>query len=236
MNASEFASFSNDAYTAAGQTPYSKFANPASLGKGTDWQTAVLRTAPIRNYQLTLSGGSDKNQYLFSAGYLKQDGTIINSVFDRYSLRVNLDNQVTSHLKIGNSLNLTRSFNEALPNNDKFGGIVAQAIRRSPTLPIYDANGGWGGPDALDLPYLGQTANPVRIALLNNNRTERIRALGNMYVELEAVKDLYVRTSLGIDYLLTNTDSFSPTWTEGVLASTIASESAAKSTLANIMS
>src|SRR6185295_19719350 len=108
---------------------------------------------------------------------------------------IKLDNQITSHLKIGNSLNLTRTYNEALPNNDKFGGIVAQAIRRSPTLPIYDANGGWGGPDALDLPYLGQTANPVRIATLNDNRTERIRGLGNIYLELEVLKDLFVRTS-----------------------------------------
>jgi len=235
MNASEFASFSNDAYTAAGQTPYSKFADPASLGKGTDWQNAVLRTAPIQNYQLTLSGGTDKNQYLFSAGYLKQDGIIIGSVFDRYSLRLNLDNQVTSHLKIGNSLNLTRTYNEALPNNDKFGGIVAQAIRRSPTLPIYDANGGWGGPDAQDLPYLGQIGNPVRIATLNNNPTERIRGLGNLYLELETIKDLFVRTSLGIDYLLTNNTSFTPTWTEGVMENTIPVSNATKNTLANIM-
>jgi TonB-linked SusC/RagA family outer membrane protein len=236
MNASEYASFSNDAYSAAGQPPFSRFANPESLGEGTNWQNSIFRTSPIQNYQFTLSGGNDKNQYLVSTGYLKQDGTIIGSVFDRYSLRLNLDNQITSRLKFGNSLNISRTYNLALPNNDKFGGIVAQAIRRSPTLPIYDANGGWGGPDAQELPYLGQTANPVRMALLNNNKTERIRALGNMYLELEVIRDLYLRTSLGIDYLLTNTDSFSPTWTEGVLASTIASESAAKSTLANIMS
>jgi TonB-linked SusC/RagA family outer membrane protein len=236
MNASEYASFSNDAYAAANQPPFSKFANPASLGTGTNWQDAIFRTAPIQNYQFSLSGGSDKNQYLISTGYLKQDGTIIGSVFDRYSLRVNLDNKITSRLKIGNSLTLSRTYNEALPNNDKFGGIVAQAIRRSPTLPIYDANGGWGGPDALDLPYLGRTANPVRIALLNDNRTERIRGLGNMYVELEVIRDLYLRTSLGIDYLLTNNNSFGPTWKEGVLDNNIPYASATKNTLANIMS
>jgi TonB-linked SusC/RagA family outer membrane protein len=236
MNASEYARFSNDAYAAANQPAFSKFANPASLGTGTNWQDAIFRTAPIQNYQFSLSGGSDKNQYLISTGYLKQDGTIIGSVFDRYSLRVNLDNQITSRLKIGNSLTLSRTYNEALPNNDKFGGIVAQAIRRSPTLPIYDANGGWGGPDALDLPYLGQTANPVRIALLNDNRTERIRGLGNMYVELEVIRDLYLRTSLGIDYLLTNNNSFGPTWKEGVLENNIPYASATKNTLANIMS
>src|SRR5258708_5717182 len=236
MNASEYASFSNDAYSAAGQPTFSKFANPASLGEGTNWQNAIFRAAPIQNYQFTLSGGNDKNQYLVSTGYLKQDGTIIGSVFDRYSLRVNLDNQITSRLKFGNSLTISRTYNQALPNNDKFGGIVAQAIRRSPTLPIYDANGGWGGPDAQELPHLGQTANPVRIALLNNNQTERIRALGNMYLELEVIKDLYLRTSLGIDYLLTNINSFSPTWTEGVLANTIPVANATKNTLANIMS
>jgi len=60
------ASFTNDAYTAAGQTPYSKFANPASLGKvQTGRPPRFCETAPIRNYQLTLSGGSDKVNICF---------------------------------------------------------------------------------------------------------------------------------------------------------------------------
>jgi len=93
---------------------YSKFANPASLGERYRLAGRGFANCTDSKFiSLTLSGGSDKSQYLFSAGYLKQDGIIINSVFDRYSLGLNLDNQVTSHLKIGNSLNLTRSSTSA---------------------------------------------------------------------------------------------------------------------------
>jgi len=237
LNASEYAAYSNDARTAAGLGTHAKFANPSSLGEGTDWQDAIFRTAPIQNHQLSLSGGSEKSQYYISTGYMNQQGIIIGSSFSRYSLRLNLDNKVTSWLKIGNSLNLSRSYNQSLTNNngDRYAGIVAQALRRSPTLGIHTDDGGWAGPDASDLPFVGTINNPVMLATLNNEPNERIRALENFNVEIKLHKDLTFQTNLGVDYILTNYNRFRPTFTEGALGNNKPEATSTKNTLSNLL-
>jgi TonB-linked SusC/RagA family outer membrane protein len=237
MNATEYASFSNDARTAAGLPTHTKFANPASLGEGTNWQDAIFRTAPLQNHQLSLSGGNDKSQYYFSAGYMKQEGIIIGSSFDRYSFRLNLDNEITSWLKLGNSLTISRTYNQSLTNNngDRYSGIVAQALRRSPTLGIHTADGGWAGPDASDLSFVGTINNPVMLATLNNEPNERIRGLGNIYAEVNLLKNLTFKTSLGLDYILTNFDRFRPSFTEGALGNNKPEATATKSTFSNVL-
>jgi TonB-dependent starch-binding outer membrane protein SusC len=237
MNAVEYAQFSNDARFAAGLETHTKFSNPNSLGEGTDWQDAIFRSASMQNHQLSLSGGNDNTQYYFSAGYMKQDGIIIGSSFDRYSFRLNLDNKVNSWLKVGNSLTVSRTYNQSLTNNngDRYAGIVAQALRRSPTLDIYTADGGWAGPDASDLPFVGTINNPVMLATLNHEPNERIRALGNIYAEAVLLKDLTLRTNIGVDYLLTNFNRFRPSFTEGALGNNKPEAASTKSTLANIL-
>lgn len=238
MNAAEYASFSNESRVAAGQPVHPGFTNPSALGEGTDWQDAIFRTAPTQNYAVSVSGGSEKSQYFISGSYLSQDGIIIGSKFNRYSLRINLDNQVTDRIKFGNSLTLSRTHNMSLTNGngDKFSGIVAQAIRRSPTLPIYNADGSWAGPDATDRPIVGDIPNPLRVAITNNNPNERLRALGNVYGELLLAPGLSFRSNLGIDYILTNFNRFRPSYVEGVLQNNIPEAFSSKSTLANVLS
>ena len=237
MNASEYAAYSNDARNASALSTSSKFTNPSSLGKGTDWQDEIFRTAPLQNYQLSLSGGSEKNQYYISAGYMKQDGIIIGSTFDRYSLKLNLDNKVTDWLKIRNSLTLSRSYNQSLTNNngDRYAGIVAQALRRSPTLGVYNADRSWAGPDESDTPFVGTINNPVMLATLNYEPNERLRALENFAIEVKLHKTLTFQTSLGVDYILTNFDRFRSTFEEGALSNNKAESTSTKSTLSNLL-
>lgn len=237
MDATAYARFSNDARSAAALGTHAKFSNPNTLGAGTDWQDAIFRSAPIQNHQLSLSGGNDKTQYYLSAGYMKQDGIIIGSSFDRYSFRLNLDNKVNTWLKVGNSLTISRTYNQSLTNNngDRYAGIVAQALRRSPTLGIYAADGGWAGPDASDLPFVGTINNPVMLATLNNEPNERIRALGNIYAEANILKNFTFRTNVGVDYLLNNFNRFRPSFTEGALGNNKPEAVSTKSTLANIL-
>lgn len=237
LNASEYAAYSNDARTAAGLATSDKFTNPSALGEGTDWQDAIFRTAALQNYQLSLSGGSENNQYYISAGYMKQDGIIIGSTFDRYSLKLNLDNKVTNWLKLRNSLTLSRSYNQSLTNNngDRYTGIVAQALRRSPTLGIYNDDGTWAGPDASDTPFVGTINNPVMLATLNYEPNERIRALENLSAEVTLHKTLTFQTSLGVDYILTNYEKFKSTFVEGTLSNSKSEANSTKSTLANLL-
>ncbi len=108
MNASEFAQYikdsRNNAYVDTGgdiNTPSDKrgtiykilpdLQNPESLGEGTNWQKEIYRPAAMRNLQLRIAGGNDRVRFMVSGGYFKQEGVIINSDFERYSFRVNLD-------------------------------------------------------------------------------------------------------------------------------------------------
>ena len=80
MNASEFASLENEIFK------QNVYADPASLGQGTNWQSLIFRKAPIQNHQLTFSGGSEKTQMSLALNYFNQDGIIINSNFHKYKM------------------------------------------------------------------------------------------------------------------------------------------------------
>lgn len=73
LNAREYAILKNEAFAAGGQPL--PFANVA-LGEGTDWQSAVFQQAPIQEYNMTLTGGSEKTSYSIGGGYFAQEGIV----------------------------------------------------------------------------------------------------------------------------------------------------------------
>src|SRR5690606_3671706 len=67
------------------------YRNPEAIGKGTDWYDAITRVAPMSDIGLSVSGGTEKIRTFVSAGYFNQGGALINTKFDRFSLRANMD-------------------------------------------------------------------------------------------------------------------------------------------------
>ncbi|CAN0378651.1 unnamed protein product, partial [Ectocarpus sp. 4 AP-2014] len=65
-----------------------------ALGKGTDWQDAILRSAITKNLNLSVRGGTEKTRYNVSLDYYDQEGTIINTGLERYSVRANVDTEI----------------------------------------------------------------------------------------------------------------------------------------------
>ncbi|MBK0384164.1 TonB-dependent receptor [Pedobacter sp. SD-b] len=102
---------------------------------GIDWQDALLRTAPMSNYNLTLSGGTDKTKYLISGNILGQDGVIINSGFNRKQLRVRLDQDVSNKIKTGINISY---------NNNKSFGATPSAPESNFTAQNYLLYSVWG--------------------------------------------------------------------------------------------
>ena len=102
MNLREFAEYYND-LVAQGEITKADpaYSDPSVLGKGTNWQDAVFRTAFQHQHQIGAQGGTDKMKYYVSAGYMNQEGTIIGSDFKRISLRANIDAQLKTWLKMG---------------------------------------------------------------------------------------------------------------------------------------
>lgn len=195
------ASDPNSVRPAALQIP-EMFMNPEKLGKGTDWQDEVFRTAPIQNHQLSVSGGNEKTTFFMSGAYFKQDGIVMNTGFERYSARVNLDHHVSRNVSIG--LNLSPSFasNKLLPVEDQVfsGGILGSALSMPPTVPVYNPDGSFTtllGPS----PYnIGVIDNPVAIASKVKDKRTVFRTLGNIYAEVSILDGLKFRTSFGLDY------------------------------------
>src|SRR5690606_31314149 len=107
------------------------FANP---GIDTDWQNAIFRTSPTRNYELAASGGSDKTQYYTSVGYMKQGGVLLSSDFDRLSGRLNLNHQHSDKLRFATSINLTRATNHRVQEENSKEGSTKSGSFSPPNI------------------------------------------------------------------------------------------------------
>jgi TonB-linked SusC/RagA family outer membrane protein len=209
MNLRDYAAFRNDwAAETAGETPDPLFADPSLLGEGTNWQNEILRVAPIMNHQITLSGGGDKTRFMISGGYFKQDGTIIGSNFDRYSLRVNLDSDIKPWLTVGNSLAISKT-DERLGAFDR-GGIIGTALKARPDVSARDSEGNFAGIDGE-----GAFINPIAQALDKENYLKRASLVGNLYADFTLIKGLKLRTEFGGNGELNNTSSWNPTYDYG---------------------
>jgi len=211
LNASEYAQFSNDARMAAEMLPYPKWpADPSVLGEGTDYQNEIFRSAPYQDYSLSVSGGNNGSNYYISGSYTAQDGIIRNTGFERVSLKVNNDNQLTNWFKLGTSILASQTDNLMVPGN-----IVNSAITRSPTLPVYTADGlGYAGPGVFESSYTGRINNPVLLSELYQRETVNRNMLGNLYSEISFLDGFTFKTSVGTDYLIAQNSLFNATYVE----------------------
>lgn len=215
LNAQQFAEFVNDANVNNGSTPYFDGSSPerplpSALGEGTDWQEAILQTAPIQDHQLSALGGTEKTRYAISLGYYGQDGIVINSDFKRYSLRANLDSDISSRLKVGLSAQgvYTKGNNAQTETtgNTAYGNVIPAALNYSPTFPIFNADGGYFSNQG---PLNGLGAdNPYAMTQEYTNRNSLIRFLANSYAEFKITDDLKLRSTLGADLQANKASSY----------------------------
>lgn len=136
----------------------------------TNWQDELFEQGSVYNVDVRMTGGNDKSNYMSSIGYYTENGTIIGSDFDRVSLRLNSDHQVTSRLKVGQSLQYTyrKWYNPS--TTSVYSGVVWQALRFNPAIPCRMEDGGWGSASANN--ELGDINNPVyELSTENHQRT-----------------------------------------------------------------
>jgi len=168
----------------------------------TDWQKAVTRTAPIQSTNLAFSGGSKKVTYYLSGNYFNQDGIIINSGFQRYQTRLNLNLKLTNWLSVGTNLNFSRSNR----NNSKVS--LYDVLKTAPTsIPIKDSSGNY----IILSPISGQTfENPVADGLESLNNTYDDGLLGIWYIKASFKNGLQFKTTLNIDDDNSKQEIYSP--------------------------
>jgi TonB-linked SusC/RagA family outer membrane protein len=215
-NLQQYAALENRLAVAFGIQPRGEFANPSVLGPGTNWQKAVFRTAAEQSHNLAVSGGTDKSDYYLSAGYFKQDGTILGYNFDRYTIRASVNSQAKDWLKIGSTIGATRSDQQVgLGSNT---GIVYNALLAAPDAPVYNADGTFAGPAVVNGSITGGP-NPVQQALNISNHTTRSEINGNVYADITLYKGLSLHSELGGDFNWANGQTFNPTYSYGATGS-----------------
>lgn len=164
----------------------------------TDWWDAIDRVAPMQNHQLTLTGGGAKGRYLMGLNYFNQLGTVEYSYYNRYQTRMNTSFDVRSWLRLGENLQYTWTKDVGLHNNTSEANPYSWTYRSSPWVPVKDTFGNWGGSK---IAGTGNWVNVVAQEERNkDNYWSNTRIFGNIWAEVDLIKELTYRTSFGLDY------------------------------------
>ena len=170
-----------------------QIANPIN---NTDWIDAVTQLGFQTQHNVSMSGGTDKNKYLVSLNYFKQDGVVQNNTLERYTGRINLEQKISKTVTAG--VNATFSRNEY--DNVPLGGgqaenasILVSAAQFNPLIPIKDKNGDYPlNENAAFLP------NPVSLLEITD-QTRKERVLASAFIEIAPIKELKLKANVGID-------------------------------------
>lgn len=177
----------------------------------TDWQDAIFRTAMTTGHNVSLSGKSNSINYFVSGNYMKKEGTIIGSDFEKYGGRLNLSGQ---HKRLKFGVNFAPSYSVSnTVDASGAGGIVQSALMMPPIFPVYNADGSYNyqgnGYLRIGTDYEhNEVLNPVAMARLQSNVTDRMSITGKVYAELELMKGLSYKLSLGGDYYGAHNDKY----------------------------
>lgn len=210
LNASEFAELHNVMRGNAGVSLNPDFADPASLGAGTDWMEPIFRDAGVHKVSLSMMGGTNKINHATSLGYYKQDGTMKKTDFERLNLQSNIVSNLTSKFKMTANVNLSTEQRHTQPTYT----VVANSMRMLPSIPVYDENGEFTGPTG-SAEWNGNALNSVGIINTQKYRMRGFRMLANVSGELEIIRGLKFKTTGGTEMGYEYNNNFLPKYKWG---------------------
>ncbi|MEI8049543.1 MAG: SusC/RagA family TonB-linked outer membrane protein, partial [Bacteroidota bacterium] len=176
----------------------------------TDWLNQVSQTGKIQNYDVALSGGTEKSTYFTSASYMKQDGLVKNTGADRISLRFNSNTQITDFIEFGNSVNIY--------STSRFGGVgnpnpYFQSVRKNPISRPYERNesGAIVNYDYVRLyTWEGGDVGPLIYVNDYTSATRSYGVTGNLFLKIKLMPGLTFTPRISVDYRNGQSTSFSP--------------------------
>jgi TonB-linked SusC/RagA family outer membrane protein len=203
LNARQYADWNNQAHDNDGTPRGPLNDNQFNPKINTDWQSLYLGTAPVGDYNLSVSGGGQNSRFFLSGEYFNQKGIVVDSWFKRYALRAN-SSFTKGRVKITEALSVSRSINNP---NTYFGRERAEL----PIMPVYDSTklGGFAGlePAAAGV---NRIINWYGRGILDDNAFTTDQALGNVGMEVEIIKGLKYKLNVGIDYSVYHSYDYSP--------------------------
>lgn len=197
LDAATLVELKRERFTNDGLTINPVWNDPSNSTQRTNWQDELFRTGTVNNIDVALSGGSAKSSYMLSAGMYDEKGIITNSFFKRYSMRLNSDHRIGKRLKVGQSIQLTRSNDNSLNTLSAQDGLIWSAIRFMPFIPVKNDDGSWGTSKASN--EFGDINNPIFTANTIDADNINTRLLANINAEYEILKGLKFKVNLGVD-------------------------------------
>ena len=188
--------------------------NPDGQITRTNWVDEIFRTGMIQNYDIGVRGGNEKITFSSSLGFNKREGTLLNTEATRISVRMNSEFRVNEKLKIGENVSYTRTNGnsaftgtQATNGETNYNGIIAQAIKAPPHVPVFDENGNYSNmPDA----GYGLTIHPVATLQRIDIDNPVTDVFGNLYLDYTVAKGLKFKSSFGINLKTESFKEFDP--------------------------
>lgn len=226
LDATEYATILNEAAVNSGKNPYFTNSQIAGLGKGTNWMDKMFTdNAATKNFSFGASGGSETSVYSTSLSYLGQEGVVGGkdlSNYGRYNFRFNSEHKLYKDVvTIGQNLSFAYVDKNGIGVGNQYSNSLRSAFQVSPLLPIYDANGNYFDTSNSTEPWIAGTANPYALMeYTNQNESNNQKLLGNVYLQIEPIKNLTFKTTLGLDYYVSEGHSYTPKYQLSIYANT----------------
>lgn len=184
----------------------------------TDWIDAMFAdNATTESYTLGVTGGSETSTYALSLGYLNQEGVVGGadvSNYSRYNFRINSEHKLFKDLlKVGEQVSFVYRKNNGVNVGNQYNNTLRGAFGTSPLSPIYSDNGYNGSPynDTSNSDWYNADSNPYGYMMTNtNNENKTALFSGNVYAELQPIKNLKIRSVFGVGYTSSEYRSFNP--------------------------
>ncbi|RYF45127.1 MAG: SusC/RagA family TonB-linked outer membrane protein, partial [Chitinophagaceae bacterium] len=193
-----------------------EFKNPSLLPEN-DWQEIVYGTAPMSNYQLSAAGGTDNVRFYLSGNYINQEAVTIGQGFKKFSLRGNIDANITDKIKVGFRIAPSYSINDISTAGglSYYGGVTAAVVTSPPIFPVYNPDGTYANSQRVtfDDGTPAQTlffSNGLGLSQEYENVMRMFNTVGTLFTSIDFTKHLTLRASINADVTNINTDAFVP--------------------------
>ena len=184
--------------------------------EGTNWVDEVSQTGIRDEYDISITGGTENVTYSASASYLNEEGMFIHTGFDRFTFRNSTDASLSRWLKVGQTINISRSENKGSRHDNNEQSPVGYGTLMVPIIPVYDIMGNFAGNSS---PGLGSGQQNI-VAELYRSRNQygrNARILGNVFGDITITDGLVFRSLLGYNYNNGNNRSYTLTNPEAFL-------------------
>ena len=225
LNAKEYMTIMDEQAVNSGNAPYnwSSFRSIYDANGNvhdTDWVDSMFKdNTRTQSYTLGITGGSKTSTYALSLGYMSQEGVVGGkdvSNYERYNFRVNSEHKIfkdSDLLKVGEQVSFVYKMNNGISVSDQYNNTLRGAFATSPLAPIYSYNNVYDSSynDTSNSDWYNGDGNPYGLMMTNsNNKNKTATFSGNVYAELQPVRNLKLRSVFGAVYGSSEYRSFNP--------------------------